>query len=288
MVWITTPRRYHDGAGARAAVDRGARLWESARMRRVLLALLLAGCVTSPRYVIQRQDLPCDRAVRLAYRTLETMGYTVTKMELPGESRAGFLTGTKTEADGAVSRGSVRIRCSGAGVEVQPIEGGAFSDFAFSRGFLYSFKGLVQRPDVETPIAQAGVQVLVERLDATKQQLDLGGTALAGDDTLVRITVRNATDRALLLRADDVQLARPDGTTAGPLAPTTAATRLAPGEGGERVRRELLTRLEVGPGATLVRFAVYPPAPAPRWREAQVSVTDVETDESDGFFVPVQ
>jgi len=235
---------------------------------------------------MERPELSCDRAVRVVHRTLTTMGYTVTRMDVPRGDAPGIVTGTKTNPDGTTSEGSARIRCTPAGVEVQPVEGAAFSDFSFSRGFRYSFLSLVQRPDVETPIVQAGVQVLVERIDSFRARLDLDGPALAGDATLVRITVRNATDRAVALDAADVTLTRAGGDSASPLAPDAAARVLATGPGGDRVREALLAHLDVAPKATAVRFLVFPPAPD--YSEGQIAVTDVETGESDGFSVPLQ
>jgi hypothetical protein len=248
--------------------------------------LLVAGCVTNPKYAMERTDVSCDRAVRVVHRTLVTMGYTVTRMDEPRGDQSGYVSGTKTNPDGSTSEGSVRIRCTSRGVEVQPVEGAAFSDFSFSRGFRYSFLSLVQRPDVESPIVQAGVQPLVERIDAFRARLDLDGPALAGDATLVRVTVRNGTDRAVALDAGDVTLTRASGAPASPL-PTDAATRLlASGPGGDHVRAALLGHLDVPAKTTAVRFLLFPPAPD--YRQAQLSLTDVETGEADGFSVPLE
>ncbi len=70
-----------------------------------------------------------------------------------------------------------------------------------------------------------------------------------------------------------------------PIAESGLGTALAPGPGAERVRAELLRRLEVPPRQTAVRFAVYP---AGSYGEARVGVQDVETGETEGFFVAVQ
>jgi hypothetical protein len=143
----------------------------------------------------------------------------------------------------------------------------------------------VQRPDVESPVVESGVQVLVESLDVYGQRLDLGSAALRGGDALVRLTVRNATDRAVAIDGSDLTLVAADGATRQPLAGAAVDAALAAGPGADRVRRELLGRLEVPPHTTSVRFLVYPPGP---YREARISVEDVETGESDGFVAPVQ
>jgi hypothetical protein len=179
----------------------------------------------------------------------------------------------------------VRIVCNAGGADIQPIEDSLVPDYEFSRAFGYSFKELVQRPDVETPVVESGVQVLVESLDKYGQRLDLGGEAVGSANALVRLTVRNATARAVAIDGSGLTLVAADGATRQPLSAAAADAALLPGAGAERVRRELLGRLEVPPRTTAVRFVVFLPGP---YREARVSVEDVETGESDGFVAPVQ
>lgn len=105
-----------------------------------------------------------------------------------------MIAGTRTLPNGQVTSGRVRIVCNAGGAELQPIEDSLVPDYEFSRAFGYSFKTLVQRPDVETPMVESGVQVLVESLDVYEQRLDLGGEAVRAGNTLIRLTVRNGTD----------------------------------------------------------------------------------------------
>src|SRR5262249_62127314 len=73
-------------------------------------------------------------------------------------------------------------------------------------------------------------------------------------------------------------------TAGGPWARALAGPALdaaAVGPGAARVRQELLGKqLKVPAGMTAFRFLVYPPG---SYREARLSVEDVETGESDGF-----
>src|SRR5262249_57150053 len=96
-----------------------------------------------------------------------------------------------------------------------------------SRGFDYSFTSLVQRPDVENPRVESGVQVLVQMVDMYQARLDFGGEAVSRGDVLVRLTVRNATDRAVAVGRDRLTLVTAHRTPAqaleGPaLAPAGA------------------------------------------------------------------
>ncbi len=251
----------------------------------VVLAIAAAGCFAPAQYAVDRPELDCQRAVRVARRTMDTLGYTVTEMVEPRERVPGVVAGTKTGPDGKTRTGRVRIVCGPGGAALQPVEDSILPNYEFSRTFGYSFKSLVQRPDVETPVVDAGVQVLVETLDVYEQRLDLGSEATSAQNTLVRVTVRNGTDRAVSVSGGDITLAGQGGATVAPLTGAAADGALAPGAGADRVRRELLERLEVPPRTTGVRFLVYPPG---TYREARVNVEDVETAERDGFVTPVQ
>ena len=248
--------------------------------------LVLLGCPAPAKYAVERPGLPCDRATRVAHRTLVTMGYTVTELVEPSVERAGAVGGTKQAPDGTTSRGRVVIRCTSQGATIQPVEDALVpSDYEFSRTFGYSFKSLVQRPDVETPWKSSGLQVLIQALDPVEQRLDLGGIATVGDAVPVRVTVRNQTDRAVRLDASRLSLVDAQGGTHEALAGPALAAATAGNDAGSRVRGELFTPTPIPARETRIGFLVYP---AGRYREARVAVEDVETEETDGFVTPVE
>ena len=252
----------------------------------LVVAALLAGCPAPRQYAVQRTDVECERAARVVRRTMLTLGYTVTRMTEPTYASTGLVAGTKALPDGSTHSGAVRIRCTATGVEVQPVEEGLVpASYEFSRAFRYSYISLAQRPDVETPRVAEGVQLLVEAIDRFAQRLDLGSEATREGAVLVRVTIRNGTDRAVALAPDGVVLGGTGGTSRTPIAESGLGAVLQPGPGAERVRAELLRRLEVPPRQTAVRFAVYA---AGSYGEARVGVQDVETGETEGFFVAVQ
>jgi hypothetical protein len=251
----------------------------------LLVALVLAGCPSPSRYAVQRPDLDCSRATRVVRRTLVELGYTITDMVEASAARPGFVGGTKQAAGGGTQRGRVKIRCSARGVEVQPIEDAVMPNYEFSREFGYSFRELVQRPDVETPQVQAGLQTLVEAVDNYEARLDLGGNATQGGAVLIRVTIRNGTDRAVALDAAGLTLSGEDGKPGMPLEGAAFDAALVAGPAADRIRAERLERVEVAPNSTAVRFTVYPPG---RWTNAQISIEDVETGETEGFMTAVQ
>src|SRR5690242_6566283 len=114
-------------------------------MRWLALALTLAaGCPPPAQYNVVRPDLGCDRATRVAYRTMLGLGYTVTDVVVASPERAGGVTGTKTMPDGGKRTGRVVITCDRNGAVGQPVEDELFPDYEFSRGFGYGFKELVK------------------------------------------------------------------------------------------------------------------------------------------------
>lgn len=252
-------------------------------MRRLVIslaALLLAGCPAPARYTVERPADECHRSTRVAHRTMEQLGYTVTKMTEATGSTPGYIQGTKTGADGKTKVGSVRITCDGYGVHIQPVEGDLVPDFEFSRAFGYSYKGLVQRPDVESPVVESGLQILVERVDRFQAGFDLGRNPVSGDAILVRVTIRNGTDRAVALSATSVELLTPDGSSTPPLDSAAASAALSSDAAGAEVRAKLLKRKEVAGGVTDVVYLLYPKG---TYRDTLIAVEDVETGETEGF-----
>ncbi len=251
----------------------------------VVLAVAVAGCVAASRYAVVRPGLDCDRATRTAYRALRELGYRVTELIPPEGERPGVIRGEQRTPEGTVRRGAVRIACSGAGVELQPIEDTPLSDFSFSRGFDYSFTNLLQLPDVAAPRAAGGLEVQVHALERVEARLDLGGVPTQGDAVAMRIVVRNGTDRAVTVDPADVDVVAADGASAAPLAGAALDAALAAGPAGERVRAALLHKQRVAPHTTVSGFLVFPPG---TYREARLALTDVETDETEGFVTPIE
>jgi hypothetical protein len=252
----------------------------------LVVPALLVGCPPPAQYAVERPGLPCDHAARVARRTLVALGYTITGLVEPSVERAGAVTGTKTGPDGKTQTGRVVIRCSATGAVLQPVEEGLVPDsYEFSRAFGYSFKSLVQRPDDEAPWQHVGLQVLVQAIDPFEARLDLGAVATTGDAVPVRITVRNNTDRAVRLEAARLVLVDAQGASHDPLAGPALAAALASNAAGERIRAELFGREPIGARQTRIGFLVYP---AGQYREARVSIEDVETEETEGFVAPVE
>ncbi|HEY3185983.1 MAG TPA: hypothetical protein VGJ70_00820 [Solirubrobacteraceae bacterium] len=250
----------------------------------LVLAAFLFGCPTPSQYVERRPGLSCDRATKVAYRTMEALGYTVTDVVRANPERTGGITGTKTLRDGRQTTGRVTITCSAAGAVVRPIEESLVPDFEFSRAFGYSFKELVQRPDVEEPHAATGLEVQVHVVSPQEATLDLGGPAATGA-TAVRLTVRNNTDRVVAVDPERIELVDDRGSPANALVGSRIDGAIAAGPGGDAIRRAPLRKSRIAKNTTLVGYLIYPAA---TYREARITIEDVETGESEGFVTPIE
>jgi len=251
----------------------------------VLVLAVVLGCPAPKQYAIDRPGLSCDRATRVAYRTMIAIGYTVTDLVPATPRQPGHVAGKKPGPEGEPLVGRVRIRCDARGTELQPVEDALVPNYEFSRLFGYSFKTLVQQPDVEDPHAAVGLQLALHALDPHEAILDLGGVPTQGGAVAVRITIRNNTDRAVTVDPAEVELVTAAGESATPLTGPAFEAALAPGAAGDRVRAERLARSEVRPHTTVARFLVYPPG---TYREARLTITDVETGETEGTVAPMQ
>src|SRR5262245_21340381 len=252
----------------------------------LVFALFALGCPAPARYSVERPGLDCDRATRVTHKTLVAMGYTITNLVPASAARAGVVAGTKTTADGRKVAGSVVISCNASGAVMQPVEEGLVpGDYEFSRGFGYAFANLVQRPDDESPWKKTGLQVLVQAIDPYEAQLDLGGVATEGGAVPVRVTVRNATDRAVRLDASRLSLVDAGGNGTEALAGAALEAAIGTGGPGQRLRADLFGTKPIAAGQTRVGYLVYPPG---AYRTARVAIEDVETEETEGFEVPME
>ena len=249
--------------------------------------LLLAACPAPRRYAVEQAGMPCERATRLAYETMQQLGYSVTEAVEATRSTPGRVVGTKRRGDGTLERGTVRITCSSGGVEFQPIEGDLVPSFEFSRKFGYSITTLVKQPAEQQPsTVQTGrMDVSIEVIDVPRATLDLGGWPLAADDVLIRVRVRNGTDRPVVVEPGSITLLATSGEPVNALGGDAAQGSLGNGAAAGAVRARLLARTRVAPGTQAEAFLVFPPG---QYDEAQVSLEDPDTGESDGFQVPVR
>jgi hypothetical protein len=247
---------------------------------RCLLLVLAIGCSGSGQYMVLLPGEQCPRATRLAFRSMTALGYRVTGVVEPSPVRAGRVDGVKRRADGTEARSRVRIECDAEGVRMQPVAEALLPSSdqlgEFGRTFKESVTTLAALPDREAESGAGALEVSMHRL---------GKPGLAGAGTLVRITVQNDTDRDVLVECDRIMLVTTGGDFTHAISGGALEAVVGSGRATAKVRGALLDRVRVPGRDTMQRYLVFP---AGSYRNAQVSVKDVETGESDGFVVPLQ
>ena len=177
------------------AIDGGGRMRHNGGVRWLAATLiLLAGCPAPRRYAVEQPGMPCERGTRLAYETMQQLGYTVTEAVEATRAAPGRVAGTKRRPDGTIDRALVRVSCGMNGVVFQPVEGDLVPTFEFSRGFGYSSTALARQPVAERAVESGRLEATIEAIDVPRATLDLGGWPMASEDVLVRVTVRNGTE----------------------------------------------------------------------------------------------
>jgi hypothetical protein len=251
----------------------------------VVTLVVLAGCPAPRRYAVEQAGMPCERATRFAYETMQQIGYTVTEAVEATRSTPGRVAGTARRPDGTVDRGAVRVTCTASGVVFQPVEGDLIPSFEFSRKFGYSATTLAKQPVEQQTVQSGRLEVSVERIDVPRATLDLGGWPLAGDDVLVRVRVRNGADHPVVIEPPSITLLSRAGEPVNARTGDAAQASLGTGAAAGSVRARLLARTRIATGTQMEAFLVFPPGD---YDEAQVSLEDPGTGESDGFQVPVR
>lgn len=228
----------------------------------------------------------CERGTRLAYEAMRQLGYTVTEAVDATRVAPGRVSGVKRLPDGRVERAMVRVRCtSPIGVVYQPVESDLVPTFEFSRGFGYSITALAKQPQAEPEAHSGRLEVSIQEFDPPRAVLDLGGWPMVTEDVLVRVAVRNGTDRPIVLEPASIMLLSASGDPVAAFDEARAAAALGATGPASTVRAGLLARIRIEPGTRVERFLVFPPG---TYGEAQVALEDVETGEADGFQVPVR
>jgi hypothetical protein len=275
---------------------------------------LLTACTTPlQQYTLRNLSLSCDEANRATYRTLDAMGFAVTDFKPATAAAAGVAKGNRETGEPGLTteRVTVRINCSSGATTIDAREDGkVLGQVDFKRAFFLSFTAgqamEERRREMEERIAQGavepsrerrGLQVLVEPVRGQAAKLDFEIDLAAAAVLPIRIRVVNPTDRRYTMSPDDVQLTRADRTRAAPLPTREAVTRVAaakdPGTGApvtdlstdalsERLGRLRFTATRIEPRSEAKGYLYYPLA---EYRRARVVLTEVESDEAEGFVI---
>jgi hypothetical protein len=257
-------------------------------LRWLLAAGVAAGCsLTSGAYGLRDQHVPCERANRLAYQTLEGMGFTVTAFDVAAIGRPGMLR-ARREHDGAEQRVTVNVDCWGAGTDLHATEDGWFrSGVEFERAFYRRFTD-AQR-DTGSPQPSRGLDVRLRPVPGLGAKLDFGVNIAAGGVLPVQVIIDNQTERAYTFDPAEFVLVDANGHRVRPLPlddvvykVVWANDRSAAGDVTERLQARLLAGSAVEARQRIEGFLFYPRG---TYVEGRVHLEERGSGESEGVVV---
>jgi hypothetical protein len=293
-------------------LDRDGRLLEARMIVRrlgsaVAIVVVLGACSSMQRqYDVHRSNLSCDEANRYAFRSMQSLGYSVDTFRLASVGSPGVIKGSKDAGKGSgASDATVKIDCRADGVQLSASEDQLLKqDMTFSRGFFLAFTSLADNRVASAAWADqqsggttgGGVKIDIRPQLGLESKLDFGEDLAAGNVLAVKVTVANGSDRtykldpaAFELRPMEgsgkiLQVAIPDAARS--LAKAAAADAGAPPPDAARLegllRERALTGRTLAPGDRVEGFLYFP---AGRYARARATLVDVETDEGEGFLV---
>jgi len=275
-----------------------------------LLALLPAGCTTTagkngqpgtswytrPAHVSEPM-LTCNQATRAAREALVRMGYSVdsvvaAKPGVPGKV-IGKVDSAWTYANSESSdihRVAVTIQCSDRGSDFEAVTDEGFTtQLTFGQRFTKALRENVDRKVIQPRLSDEpapGLDLRMEPLRSGASQSALGIDLPSSGVTPVKVTIANRSPRRYLFNQSKVRLVTEEGTRQTPLSPAAAAQRVVTSgdasKTAERLRKKMIADGEIAPGGSLSGYLYFSAA---AYRRARVILTDVASDEPEGFSV---
>jgi hypothetical protein len=274
------------------------------------LAVVAVACTPPIRqFDLRDQQLSCEDANRLTYRTLEAMRFKISDFRPATAGQPGLIKATRTVSgsDGGTQGATVAIDCRPSGADIDARQDGAwFNQMDFKRAFHHAFVNVVDMSQARARLDQQEIagtapasqqrrdlQIVVEPLTGQAAKLDFPFDLAASGVLPVRVSLTNLTAHAYTIDAGNVRLARADGERVTALSVDEAASRITATAvpGGAPPSREAarialaakqFTATALAPSAAYSGFLYFPAA---EYRGARVVVTDTETGEDEGVRV---
>ena len=277
-------------------------------------ALLLAtGCASAPihQYDLVDQPLACDDANRLAYQTVDAMGYAVSAFEPAAPGQRGTIHASRPPpgVPGEVEDVTVRIDCAPSGVTLTASRDGVLIEqIDVKRGFHHAFlnvqsmRAAQQQLDAEVragtaPASQQrrDLKVVISPLRGAASKLDFPFDLSAAGILPVRVDITNLTTHTYRIAPDAVRLQRADRARVAPLAIADAAQRITaarvdgapmttpgPAAIGDLLTAHEFRASDIAPGAHQQGFLYFPLG---EYRSARAVLTDTASEEDEGVRV---
>ena len=251
------------------------------RMGLVGLCGILMSCAPQQlqhKRTIEAPTLSCEEANRLAYRTVITLGYSITSLQVARPGQPGHIAATKEGGQD----GRVTITCTGSGAVVEPeksslpipsLIGATERPHEFQNLFYRAFNILRNTQEIVAQRGPAkGLTVTMTRLNSFESQMAFGVDLPAGGVLPIKVEISNNTPRPYGFNTEKEYLQSQGGS--GRVAPIASP---AAGKG-----KTLQGELTIQPGQTVTGYLFYP---AGNYSSARTTLIDKKNDEGEGFSV---
>ncbi|MGE0824998.1 MAG: hypothetical protein AB7G75_35040 [Candidatus Binatia bacterium] len=225
---------------------------------------------------IDDPTLSCEEANRIAYKTVNVMGYTATSVTVATPGGTGEIIAEREGTRG----GKVVIQChTGGGASVEGFEGGlpipslvgGDNPHKFYNQFRRSFVLVRESETRAEQVSEKGFSVKMSKLNGVESRIEFGVDLPASGVQPVKVLITNNSPRPYGFDASQVFAMSASGGRVTPMAPPAA------GQG-----KALQGEMTIAPGQTVSGYLFYPGG---NYTSARTTVVDKENDEGEGFQV---
>ena len=244
--------------------------------------------------VVSEPMLTCTEATHAAVNAVRTMGYTVSDVKRASAEEPGLVIGVRElgyAAANPVSSGQetmkVRVTCSDAGSSFEAVsDEGGLAQLNFSSRFSSVVKKEVATKAVRLTRPAEEARGLIVTMEPTRPSDAL---AIFGDDlsvggvTPVKIAINNRSDRRYSFSAEQVTLVTTQGKREKAISADTVASKAgSTAELATKLRKQTIAEGEIAPGESRSGYLYFR---ASTYRNARVTLTDIESEEPEGFSI---
>lgn len=235
----------------------------------------------------------CNEATHAAVHAVRTMGYTVTDVKRATAEEPGLVVGARElgfAAANPVSGGQetmkVRVTCSDAGSSFEAVsDEGGLGQLNFPTRFASVIKKEVATKAVRQtrPAEEArGLIVTMEPVRSGDALSAFGEDLPGGGVTPIKVEINNRSDRRYAFEGERVTLVTTQGKREKSMSPAAAAAKAGGGDLVAKLRDQAIVEGEIAPGESRHGYMYFP---ASTYRSARVVLTDIESEEPEGFSI---
>jgi hypothetical protein len=235
----------------------------------------------------------CAEATKSAVDAVRRLGYTVTDVKRATAEEPGLIVGVRelgfTAANpvpGGQNTIKVRVTCSDAGSSFEAVsDEGGLAQLNFPSRFSSVVKKEVStKRQRHTHPAEAarGLVLMMEPKRSAEAMAEFGVDLPAAGVTPVRLEIHNRSERSYAFDSGRVTLVTTQGKREKAMSAAAVAAKVAGGEVATRLRERAIAEGEIAPGASRSGYLFFR---ASTYRRARVVLTDIESDEPEGFSI---